>query len=75
MLYGNLKTGQAMSVELKATGNGLEIGESKALFPMTTFAAIAVSHDGERFLLAVPPASALQARVGIVTDWAAGITR
>jgi hypothetical protein len=42
---------------------------------MTTFSAIAVSHDGERFLLAVPPMGALQARVGVVTDWTAGLTK
>ena len=75
MLYGNLKTGQATSVTLKANGTGLDIGEAKALFPMTTFSAVAVSHDGARFLLAVPPAGALQARVGLVSDWAAGMTK
>jgi len=76
ILYGNLKTGQAMSVELKATGSGLEIGEAKALFPMVTFAAIAVSRQGDgQFLLAVPPGGAAEPRVGLITDWTAGLDK
>jgi hypothetical protein len=40
---------------------------------MPTFTALAVTHDGQRFLLAVPPGTAEPARVALVENWTAGL--
>src|SRR5262249_39582807 len=55
LVYGDVKTGQAMSAQLRANGGGLEVGEPKALFPLVTFSAVTVDRHGGRFLLATLP--------------------
>ena len=73
LFYGNPATNTSNLVELKATGDGVEIGRSRKLFTMPTFTALAVTHDGQRFLLAVPPGTAEPARVALVENWTAGL--
>ncbi len=74
ILYGNLE-GEAMSVEVKAGPAGLQIGAPKVLFKLPPVQAIAVTPDGERFLLAVPPEAGRTSRVALVTNWAAGLEK
>ncbi len=73
VFFGNVATSEAMAVELKASASGLEIGRPRALFKTPTFTAIAVTHDGNRFLFAVPPGPAEPSRVGLVSNWTAGL--
>jgi hypothetical protein len=74
IFYGNPATNEATAVELKArAGGGLEIGRPHKMFTMPTFTALAVTHDGQRFLVAVPPGPAEPARVALVENWTAGL--
>jgi hypothetical protein len=73
LLYGNPATNTSNLVEVKAAGNGLEISRSRRLFTMPTFTAIAVTHDGQRFLLAVPPGPADPSRIALIENWTAGL--
>jgi eukaryotic-like serine/threonine-protein kinase len=74
IFFGDIATNMATAVELKPSAKGLEIGSPRPLFKVnSTFTALAVSHDGKRFLLAVPPGPAEPSRVGLVSNWTAGL--
>ena len=73
VFYGNPGANVAQAVELKAGPNGLEIGRVRKMFTMPTLTALAVTHDGQRFLLAVPPGPAEPARIALVQNWTAGL--
>jgi hypothetical protein len=73
VFYGNVATNEATAVELDSGSNGLRIGRPHGLFKMPTFTAITVTHDGQRFLLAVPPGSPEPARIGLISNWTAGL--
>jgi eukaryotic-like serine/threonine-protein kinase len=73
LFYGNPSQNTANAVELKATGSGLEIGRPRKMFTMPTTTAIAVSHDGQHFLLAVPPGPAEPSRIALVENWTSGL--
>jgi predicted Ser/Thr protein kinase len=73
VFYGNPGSNEATAVELKAGDHGLEIGRPRRLFTMPPFTALAVTHDGQRFLLAVPPGPAEPSRVALVENWSAGL--
>ena len=75
VLYGDLKTGQAMSADLKASGAGLEVGQPKALFPLVTFSAVTIDRHGNRFLLATIPEGAGKGRVGLIANWTAVLSK
>jgi eukaryotic-like serine/threonine-protein kinase len=61
-----------ISVEVKATASGLEVGSPRILFRVPDVIA-GIPHDGTRFLLAVPPEGAEKPRVALVTNWTAGL--
>jgi eukaryotic-like serine/threonine-protein kinase len=73
LFYGNMSTNEATAVTLSAGANGLQVERPRAMFQMPTFTAIGVARDGKRFLLAVPPGSPEPARVGLVSNWTAGL--
>jgi Tol biopolymer transport system component/predicted Ser/Thr protein kinase len=74
IFFGNPASNQATAVELKAlSGGGVEVGRPRRMFPMPTFTALAVTHDGQRFLMAVPPGTAEPARVALIENWTAGL--
>ena len=75
IFFGNVPTNEATAVELKADAKGLEIGSPRPLFKMPTLSAIAVSHDGQRFLLAIPPGPREPARVTLISNWTAGLPK
>ncbi|HEY3124685.1 MAG TPA: hypothetical protein VGK70_11575, partial [Thermoanaerobaculia bacterium] len=74
ILYGTLDF-VATSVEVKAGKSGLEIGAPKTLFQIPGAGPPpAVTPDGERWLFVVYPEASESPRVGLVTNWTAGLT-
>jgi serine/threonine-protein kinase len=73
VFFGSMGTDEATAVDLSAGANGLQVGRPRALFKTPTFTAIAVTHDGKRFLLAVPPGTTEAGRIGLVSNWTAGL--
>jgi eukaryotic-like serine/threonine-protein kinase len=72
ILYVNA-AGDTVSVEVKATASGLEVGPPKVLFRVVA-ATGGVQPDGGRFLLAVRPEGTENPRVALVANWTAGLT-
>jgi Tol biopolymer transport system component/predicted Ser/Thr protein kinase len=73
IFYGNVQTGYAMSVSVKAAADGLEVGPPHPMFQLPPVGAIAISHDGQRFLLAVSPGIAQSSRICLISNWTAGL--
>lgn len=75
ILYGTLDNA-AMSVDVNMGPSGPEFGAPKTLFKVPLNAvAVAITPDGERFLVAHPPGNAEAAKVALVTNWTAGLTK
>jgi Tol biopolymer transport system component len=73
ILYG---TGNdAVAVEIKAGPSGLEVGPPKTLFKVPPVTTLAMTPDGERFLLAALPQGTVAPRVALVTSWTAGLKK
>ncbi len=73
IFFGNSRTNESTAVELTANATGLDVGPPRPLFQMPTFTAIAISHDGRRFLLATPQETPEPSRVSLVSHWTAGL--
>ncbi|HEY3204124.1 MAG TPA: hypothetical protein VGL03_10730, partial [Thermoanaerobaculia bacterium] len=74
ILYGTPEN-DAVSVEVREGPSGLEIGAPKTLFKLPQANAIAITPDGERFLLAARPEGGAAPRVALVTNWTAGLPK
>jgi eukaryotic-like serine/threonine-protein kinase len=74
IIYGTPEN-DGFSVEIKAGPLGLEIGTPKKLFKAPSVLALAITPDGERFLLADLPQASGATRVALVTNWTTGLER
>ncbi len=74
ILYGT-PDNDVVSVDVKASPSGLEVGPPKKLFKVPSATAVAITPDGERFLLAVLPQGTAAPRVALVTNWTAGLEK
>ena len=73
ILYGTAEN-DVVAVEIKAGPSGLEVGPPKTLFRVPPVTTLAITPDGERFLLAALPQGTAAPRVALVTSWAAGLS-
>jgi len=66
---------EVMSVMTTVGASGLDVGPAKRLFRVPTFTAVGGRYGGDRFILAVPPEQSQTARVSLITNWTAGLTK
>ena len=62
-------------VDPKEGPGGLEIAASRTPYNMPVFSTVAGTRDGDRFLAAGPPESQRVSRVGVITNWASGLSK
>ena len=74
VIYGTLE-GEALSVEIKAGPDGIQLGQPKSLFHFPQFAAISATPDAERILFAIFPEVAAAPRLALMTNWTAGLEK
>ncbi len=74
ILYGTSED-NLVSVEVKTGPSGLEVGAPKTLFKVPPVTALAITPDGERFLLAALPQGTIAPRVALVTNWTTGLSK
>ncbi len=75
LLYANADS-DVFSVEMKPGATGVGFGTPTKLFRApTTFGAIAALPDNTGWLLAVPPETSRSVRVGLITNWTAGLPK
>jgi len=74
ILYGT-PDNDVVSVDVKVTPSGLEVGPPKKLFGVPSASALTITPDGEKFLLALLPQGTAAPRVALVTNWTAGLEK
>jgi serine/threonine-protein kinase len=66
---------EVMSVVPVAGPTGLDVGAAKMLFKLPSFTAVGGRPGGDRFVLALPPEQSQGSRVGLITNWTAGLMK
>ena len=74
ILYGTPEN-DVVAVEIKSGPSGLEVSPAKTLFKVPPVTALAITPNGERFLLAALPQGTGATRVALVTSWTVGLEK
>ena len=74
LLYANMDS-DVFSVEMKPGAAGVGFGTPTKLFHAPTFGAIGALPDNSGFLVATLPDTSRSTRVGLISDWTAGLPK